>query len=560
MLEAIMQRAIPFDATIVAVPQPLGDALLGSIRPTMRVLIVADGEIAFEPGAGFGISDLIDVLSSPPGWTTFYLRAGVDVDLARRGLGASTRNANPARHEPTYENFRFDMPEFDLADYDQVWLFGFWSEDHPGALTAAEIDLLTTWMNAGGGVFATGDHGTLGAALCKDIPRVRSMRRWVAAQNPPPLHGAERHVTTQPATEAQGAGYQPIPGTNEWDAHPKPISPTTGFLRIEQDPEGRLVQVDSVHPLLCGIGGPITTLPDHPHEGDVVEFVDLTAVPAGEFPDLNGTPFRHDVVARARSGRPITTETHLRWEGGPVREHDFVEIAAYDGERVGVGRIVVDASLANWLDWNIEGLTPEDLAKVVTYYLNVALWLAPPEFRHRAAVAGLMTAMLRYQGAVDVHAPPADLVVVGRGAREVLRGFLPDCEVADLVMNPDWNAEEPKIEDKPIEPIPDECLSCPPWEDLAAYTLGGMVESVRQVIARYARGGADGEGALEDVQRAILAAVDAGAARGREEFAAALRTSFETADALADLAVAMSKSEREKEAPDAEKEANRRDA
>ena len=33
-------------------------------------------------------------------------------------------------------------------------------------------------MDGGGGLFATGDHGALGKALCGEVPRARSMRRW----------------------------------------------------------------------------------------------------------------------------------------------------------------------------------------------------------------------------------------------------------------------------------------------------------------------------------------------------------------------------------------------
>ncbi|MBK7010681.1 MAG: hypothetical protein IPH36_19660 [Saprospiraceae bacterium] len=47
-----------------------------------------------------------------------------------------------------------------------------------GNLPALELKALTDFMNAGGGVFATGDHENLGQFMCSEIPRVRSMRKW----------------------------------------------------------------------------------------------------------------------------------------------------------------------------------------------------------------------------------------------------------------------------------------------------------------------------------------------------------------------------------------------
>ncbi len=50
----------------------------------------------------------------------------------------------------------------------------------PGALTDSELAAITKFMDAGGGVCATGDHDGLGAGTCGRIPRVRYMRKWYA--------------------------------------------------------------------------------------------------------------------------------------------------------------------------------------------------------------------------------------------------------------------------------------------------------------------------------------------------------------------------------------------
>ena len=61
----------------------------------------------------------------------------------------------------------------------------------------AEVEAIAAWMNAGGGVFATGDHALLGASMCHKIPRVRSMRKWTRAQGVPLFNGPDRHETLQ---------------------------------------------------------------------------------------------------------------------------------------------------------------------------------------------------------------------------------------------------------------------------------------------------------------------------------------------------------------------------
>lgn len=73
-------------------------------------------------------------------------------------------------------NFRFDNATHFAPDmYDEAWLFGI--ETGPG-IDATELRSISDFMNGGGGVFATGDHGALGKAMGGEIPRVRSMRLW----------------------------------------------------------------------------------------------------------------------------------------------------------------------------------------------------------------------------------------------------------------------------------------------------------------------------------------------------------------------------------------------
>ncbi len=67
--------------------------------------------------------------------------------------------------------------------YDEIWLFGFEASytGMPGRgefLAPAEIAAIHAHMQRGGGLFAAGDHGDLGRALCGGLSRVRGMRHW----------------------------------------------------------------------------------------------------------------------------------------------------------------------------------------------------------------------------------------------------------------------------------------------------------------------------------------------------------------------------------------------
>ncbi|NJP09642.1 MAG: hypothetical protein HC866_09275 [Leptolyngbyaceae cyanobacterium RU_5_1] len=47
------------------------------------------------------------------------------------------------------------------ANYDQIWLFGF----NTTALSGPEQTAIANFMQSGGGVFATGDHSSIGAGM-----------------------------------------------------------------------------------------------------------------------------------------------------------------------------------------------------------------------------------------------------------------------------------------------------------------------------------------------------------------------------------------------------------
>jgi hypothetical protein len=64
----------------------------------------------------------------------------------------------------------------------------------------------------------------------------------------------------------------------------------------------------------------------------------------------------------------------------------FGLVGAYDGDAVGLGRVIVDSTWHHWFSYNIVGLrdlAPGYFSQMQDYYRNVALWLATPAQRTR---------------------------------------------------------------------------------------------------------------------------------------------------------------------------------
>ncbi|WP_431242478.1 hypothetical protein ACQ9BO_22020 [Flavobacterium sp. P21] len=153
----------------------------------------------------------------------------------------------------TIPNFNF-ASSVTLNNFDQVWLFGI---DSGSGLPTDELAAVEAYMNNGGGLFATGDHGTLGSALCSNIPRVKDMRHWAD-------FGANEVGMTQPRRN----------DTNR----PKAGDATSLYFdnqsdNIPQNISVRIFGTGLPHPLLSikksiRPSGLIDIMPDHPHEGE----------------------------------------------------------------------------------------------------------------------------------------------------------------------------------------------------------------------------------------------------------------------------------------------------
>ena len=337
---------------------------------TTRVLIVLDGGYRFANGAtpagtpDFTYVTLVDAL----------VAAGMDVTKAHRGLDSTAT--------PGWTSFRFNTLPVGhaLNEFDAIWLIGLNGlsaqglAGATGALPDAEVTAIANYMDNQGGVFATGDHYSLGAEMCGKIPRVRAMRCWYGSadsagshmpvsfpRNFPPLT-TERADTTQPSLVSD-YGEFPAPFIwfeNQSDTVPQPIVPTA-----------------PTHRILRHNGADVIVYPDHMHEGQT-----LGQVPGYDyaqnspFGDTTKSEFREDNLGHREIPQVIATGQVLgnasRRATSPTGEFSFGglglpgaeaiaapktvnTLSVYDGRVVGVGRVVTGATFHHYVDINLTG-------------------------------------------------------------------------------------------------------------------------------------------------------------------------------------------------------------
>jgi hypothetical protein len=440
----------------------VSDTVQDKIWPRLsliRVLVVMDGrplsghyasfgpgDLSTNPTSGdqyFGLSEFIGTLtSSTPHFTTVLLtKAHRDTDV-RHGAA-------------DIEHFRFD--QHNLSAYDVIFLFGVAGPGETDApMTDAELAALATFMDKGGGVFATGDHEDLGVVLCGRVPRVRSMRKWYhPAPGPlgepvaPPAIGTERIETTQPR---QGDPF--VRFDNQSDDIPQPLT-----LRWYRQSIALFLENRYPHPLLCGPNGPIKVAPDHMHEGEVIEPWDTTAklTFAGqsfvEYPksSLGAQPLP-EIVASGRVLAETDTSTEGAHAGDPAnvaRARNFGVVGAYDGHRAGVGRVAVDSTWHHFFDINLigdpvapfpktQGFTAspsglQALDDIRCYYRNLATWLAPARVLWSIFAASAWYALRSQPLAMIVSTrreyTHADLTSIGALAWNNILRIAPPCSI-----------------------------------------------------------------------------------------------------------------------------------
>lgn len=321
-------------------------------RCTQRILIVTDTSGSFDPGSSVGLTELIRILK---GSGDVPAAVSATVTEVSKASGFSFSTASPA---VTTDN------------YDQVWLFGFASG--PPSSDADEIRVLAQFMESGGGVFATGDHSTIGQPLCGALPRIRKMREWSAV----PMGGATR-IDTVNNPGIDGVARN----SDQSDRFPQTIYP---LLDASSAP----------HPLLRSPAGAINVLPDHPHESECYaprganltgDFSVAGLAAFTEFPTVAGLEHGPQLVA-------ISMSASLNVDKGAVNPRCFGAISAYDGHLADKGRIVCDSTWHHFVNMNLNASNPYGESglregmpltanaaykQIQRYFANIADYLTP---------------------------------------------------------------------------------------------------------------------------------------------------------------------------------------
>lgn len=457
----------------------------------MKVLLLADGSLDFGPG-DFGLSTFVSILKNDG-------RLYVNFDLTIAHRSAFVGNPGVAVTK-SVSNFRFDNgSHFSNSMFDQVWLFGF---NTASSLSNAELKILSAFMNGGGGVFATGDHGSLGFGLCGSITRVRKMRRWDNGSGEVGMTDPRRNDTNRPGHD---------PGTqfdDQSDDIPQTIQP-----RLYSSWWGAFWRETYPHPLLCSPLGRITVLPDHPHEGECVVPSDLS----GNYTD--GTPeFPMGIKPEIIAWSTVLEGSNAGGTKQATQAQRFGAICAYDGHKANVGRVVTDATWHHFVNVNLVGELrdfennrgttehsskihgflssasgQQHLAQIKHYYINISVWIARKSnhscfnsrfiwdlvFNHRVLEATTDNPSIAFD-----KISPALLYTIGSHATDVLGKRASQCRRLRLVIDlfemihpPLAKIIDPWLLERTEEPNPPV-----PWFDynpIIAMTIGGGLVAIR---------------------------------------------------------------------------------
>ncbi|WP_346882193.1 hypothetical protein [uncultured Algibacter sp.] len=323
----------------------------------VNVLVVTDSSLNFGI-SGFGLSNFLTIFKKMEAESNTNLK--YNVTLAHRGNpgNAAMQNSSPDFINKI-TNFKFDnTSHFTSNKYDQVWLFGFSSS----SINNNEVNAIENYMNNGGGLFATGDHGSIGRGMCGNIPRVKDMRHWQDfGSGEVSMSGNRRNDTNTP----HSGNYSSTSFNDQQDAYPQNIHARVYGAAPNLLPHYLLSINKNIK-----ASGIIDIMPDHPHEGECKPETDFTVInPSTNNPHTIRT--QNIAISFVSAGNTANSFGMKN----PTDPHCFPSISVFDGRSAKVGRIVIDSTWHHFVNVNLDGFTTDTMDIVFQYYKNIARWM-----------------------------------------------------------------------------------------------------------------------------------------------------------------------------------------
>lgn len=246
----------------------------------------------------------------------------------------------------------------------QIWLFGCGDENRPPKpLEQDVVASIFALMRSGVGVFATGDHDSLGADLSEPIPRVRRMRFWrsdiFSGEHRPPDTRFDRVNSICPPL------FPHLDIKPDYDDTPKRVYFSPEWYMPGQQ-WGADIHPIGMHPDLLRIG----YLPDHRHEGEC-------RVPSMAEMD-EGTRSQEDFPAGARYQIVAYAARMGLTKGKPTHAEIYPVVSAFTA--LTEGRVVVDSTFHHWVNGNIHAAMINERSwawlHIREYAANIGVWLA----------------------------------------------------------------------------------------------------------------------------------------------------------------------------------------
>jgi hypothetical protein len=338
-----------------------------------------------------------------------------------------------------------------LEQFDEIWFFGFLQtntlETSENELNNDEVNNLRDWMDAGGGVFVTGDHSIPDVRLCPDDERNQDHQTYLnigrALGHRIPRAGQLRVWKGPPTSVARGLPLEKRDNFNTLVGDVGDLD-EADFLQTDETAQELIFPAQIPHKLFWLFFNPdksitpVTKFPDHMHEGRL----QVPDVLDGDWPAASPKP---SVVAFGRDNRPFKEK----------RVHPLV--SAYDGHQVAgrcqtepLGRIVADSSFHHYVNINLLGfkrdvcgnpLPSSPLDEIAQYFANLTLWLAPQSI-HDLIKVGLIELLAGHPQTIEIKGN--NIFSLGRTALAIVSAF------GDLILNQLFNHAdyaEPRIID-----------------------------------------------------------------------------------------------------------------